>query len=302
MRAFVTGATGFIGSAVVAELRRAGHRVLGLARSEAAAKRLEADGIDVERGSLDDVESLRRAARACDGVVHTAFIHDFANYPAAADADRRAIEAMGDALAGTARPLVVSAGLAGITPGRVATERDREDPSHAVVPRKSEITAHALAARGVQTVVMRLPPSVHDDGDHGFVPMLIDLARKTRVAAYVGDGANRWPTVHRRDAARLYRLALETALAPGTVLHAVGEEAVTMRAIATAIGNGLQLPIEARSPEDAAAHFGWFASFAAIDCPASSALTQEQLGWRPSEISLLGDLERGSYFASSLHP
>ncbi len=295
MRVFVTGATGFIGSAVVQELIRAGHKVLGLARSDAAATSLAATGAEVHRGALDDLDGLRRAAAATDGVIHTAFIHDFANFSAAADTDRRAIETIGDALAGSNRPFVVTAGTAALATGRLATENDAIDAGSHVVPRVSEQTALALASRGVRVSVVRLPPSVHGDGDHGFVPALIGIAREKRVSAYVGDGLNRWPAVHRLDAAQLFRLALEKVPA-GSRLHGVAEEGVPMRDIAGVIGKRLSLPVAARSSDEAAAHFGWFARFVAIDNPSSSALTRQWLGWRPTQPGLIADLDRPPYF------
>ncbi len=276
MRIFVTGATGFIGTAIVRELIDAGHQVLGLARSEAAARSLVAAGADVHRGSLDDLESLRSGATAADGVIHTAFIHDFSNYGPAAEADRRAIETLGSALAGSDRPLIVTSGtLLAQRRGLLATEEDAHDPNF---PRKSEDAALALAERGVRASVLRLPPSVHGNGDHGFVPQLITVAREKGVSAFMGDGLNRWPAVHRLDAAHLYRLALEKGSA-GATYHGVAEEGIPTREIAEAIGRGLNVPVVSKSQEAAADHFGWIARFFAIDGPASSAQTRQRLGW-----------------------
>jgi nucleoside-diphosphate-sugar epimerase len=293
MRVFVTGATGFIGSAVVRELLDAGHQVLGLARSDAAAKSLIATGADVHHGSLEDLESLRSGAAAADGVIHTAFIHDFANYGPAAEADRRAIETVGSALAGTDRPLIVTSGsLLAQRQGPLATEADPHNPTF---PRKSEDVAHALAAQGVHASVLRLPPSVHGEGDHGFVPQLISIAREKGISAFIGDGLNRWPTVHRLDAAHLYRLILEKGAA-GATYHGIADEGIPTREIAEAIGHGLNIPVVSKSPEAAADHFGWIARFFGIDGAASSALTQEWLGWRPVQPGIIADLNAGHYF------
>src|SRR6202167_643613 len=268
MRVFVTGATGFIGTAVVRELIDAGHQVLGLARSDAGARSLVAAGAGVHRGSLEDLDSLRSGAEAADGVIHTAFIHDFNNYGPAAEADRRAIETLGGALAGSGRPLVVTSGTLLVQgQGSLATE---EDPSNPNFPRKSEEVALALAASGIRTSVLRLSPSVHRNGDHGFVPRLISVAREKGVSAFIGDGLNRWPAVHRLDAAHLYRLVLEKGT-PGAQYHAVAEEGVPLREIAGVIGRHLNVPVVSKSVEEAADHFGWFALFAGMDLPASSA-------------------------------
>lgn len=298
MRIFVTGASGFVGSAVVQELIGAGHHVLGLARSDAGAASVAAAGAEVRRGALDDLDSLRRAAAASDAVIHTAFIHDFANFADAAETDTRAIEALGDALAGSERPILVTSGTALVAPGHVVTEEDEADPSLlAAWPRRSEQTALAMVDRGVRASAVRLPPSVHGEGDHGFVPRLIAIAREKGVSAYVADGGNRWAAVHRLDAAHLYRLAIEKGSA-GVRYHGIGDEGVPFREIAALIGRHFDVPIVSKSPEEAAEHFGFLARFAALDIPASSALTQQWLGWRPTHIRLLADLDRGHYFES----
>jgi nucleoside-diphosphate-sugar epimerase len=294
MRVFVTGATGFIGSAVVRELLDAGHDVTGLARSDEAAASLTAAGAAVHRGNLDDPDRLRAGAAASDGVIHTGYNHDFSNIPGAAQTDRRAVETLGEALAGSGRPLVVAAGTALIGPGRVITEEDAA-PEAGAHPRVSEQVALPFAGRGVRVSVVRLSPSVHGEGDHGFVPHLIGLAREKGSSAYVGDGSNRWTGVHRLDAARLFRLALESAPA-GTRLHGVEDEGVPFRDIAGVIGRHLGLAVTSVSSAEAEAHFGWFTMFASIDVPASSALTRKWLGWHPEHPALIPDLDEGHYF------
>jgi nucleoside-diphosphate-sugar epimerase len=298
MRVFVTGATGFIGSAIVTELIGAGHEVVGLARTDHAAEALAAAGAEAQRGSLDDLDGLRSGAAAADGVIHTAYIHDFSRMQQAAETDRGAIATLGAALEGSARPLVVTSGTALIKPGHLVTEEDMANPESAPHPRlDTERLAIGLADRGVRSAVVRPGASVHGEGDHGFVPYLIGVARTKGVSAYIGDGTNRWPAVHRLDAAHLYRLALEQAPA-GSVFHAVADEGVPAREIAEVIGRHLDVPVVSIAREDAPAHFDWMAAFWGVDAPASSALTQARLGWSPTHPGLLEDLERGHYFQS----
>jgi len=296
MRVFVTGATGFIGSAVVQELINAGHQVLGLARSDDGAKSLIAAGAQVHRGDLEDLESLRSGAAMSDGVIHCAFNHDFSKYAANCEADRQAIEALGSALTGSDRPLIVTSGTAvALTPGRLATEEDAPIPSSTGIPRSaSEEAAASMAQRGVHASVVRLP-QVHDRVKQGLVTYMIAIAREKGVSAFVGDGLYRWPAVHLLDTAPLYRMALEKC-ERGARYHAVGEEGVPFREIADAIGRGLNVPVVAKSPEEAADHFGWLGFFMGIDCPASSAQTQERLGWRPTQPGLIADLEHAHDF------
>jgi nucleoside-diphosphate-sugar epimerase len=306
MRIFVTGASGWIGSAVVPELIGSGHQVVGLARSDASAAALTATGAEVQRGTLDDRDSLRAAAAASDGVIHLAFKHDIAfsgDFQGAADADRRAVEIFGDVLADSDRPLLIASGTLGLATGRVGTELDGHGADPAVAglglgPRTRLATAEyvlALASRGVRSSVVRLPPTNHGDGDNGFMATLVEIARDKGVSGYVGDGSNRWPAVHRLDSAHLFRLALDKAPA-GSTLHAVADEGVPIRQVADVIGRHLDVPTVAVAPEDAAEHFTWLAHFIGADSPASSALTRELLGWEPTHPGLIDDLEEGHYF------
>jgi nucleoside-diphosphate-sugar epimerase len=304
MRIFVTGASGWIGSAVVAELRSAGHDVVGLARSEASAQQLEAAGAMAQLGDVDDPDGLAKAAADSDGVIHLAFQHQVAwsgNFAAAAAADRRAVEAMGAALADSDRPLVLASGTLGLTTGRAATEDDGLVPSAEIranpAGRRSATALLTLSLRGigVRSSVLRFPPTVHGDGDHGFVATLVGIARQRGVAGYVGDGTNRWPAVHRSDAARLARLAVEAAPA-GTVLHAVADEGVPFREIAEAMGRHLGIPTASVAPADAVEHFAHLGHFVALDSPATAAVTRELLAWEPTGPSLLEDLEQDHYF------
>ena len=293
MKVFVTGASGFIGSAVIPELLGAGHQVLGLVRSEAAAQALTASGAQPHLGSLEDLDSLKRGAAASDGVIHLAFNHDFSKFAENSEMDRRAIEALGSALAGSDRPLLVTGGIGLLAPGQAATE-DMDLPANSPTPRVSEPAALALVPQGIRASVVRLP-QVHDTVKQGFVSFLIAVARAKGVSAYIGDGANRWPAAHVSDTARLYRLALEKQVS-GARYHAVAEEGVPLRDIAEAIGHGLKVPVVSLSPEEAGPHFGFLGLFAGLDMVASSTLTQERLDWHPTGPGLIADLEQMRYF------
>jgi nucleoside-diphosphate-sugar epimerase len=293
MRVFVTGASGWIGSAAIAELIEAGHEVLGLARSDDAAAAVSALGAEVYRGTLEDVDGLRTAAKEADGVVHMGYVHDFSRMEDAAATDRRVIEVVGEALAGTQRPLVVASGVMGLGTGQTVTEQDTTDSS--AHPRiANAIAALALAERGVRSSIVRFAPTVHGNGDHGFVARLVAIARDKGVSAYIDDGANHWPAVHRLDAGKLVRLAVDGA-PPGSVLHGVAEEGVPTRRIAEAIGHQLDVPVVSIPSMQAVEHFDWLGRFWAIDCVASNDLTRALLGWQPTHLGLIEDLEEGHY-------
>jgi nucleoside-diphosphate-sugar epimerase len=298
MRVFVTGAAGFIGSATTRELIAHGHEVVGLARSDANAAALEALGAEVHRGSLEDLDSLRKGAEAADGVIHLAFIHDFSKFAENGQVDKRAIEAMGEVLVGTEKPFIVTSGTALIAPGATVTEDMRRDPG-AHAPRVSEETGLAYASRGVRAMAIRLPQVHGGDGKAGLIGILLAAARQKGAAAYVGDGAARWAAAHRDDVVRLYRLALENGVADG-IYHAVGEEGVSLRQITEIVGRALDVPVVSIKPEEAGAYYGPMALFAGLDMPASSALTQQRLGWTPTGIGLIEDIGQPDYFQTAL--
>jgi nucleoside-diphosphate-sugar epimerase len=295
MRVFVTGAAGFIGSATTKELIANGHKVLGLARSDANEAALKKLGAEVHRGSLEDLESLKRGAKSADGVIHCAFIHDFAKFAENGQIDKRAIETMGDVLVGTNKPFIVTSGTAFVAPGKLGTEDMRPAGDH--LPRVSEQAGLAYASRGVRAMTIRLPQVHGADGKAGLITYLLEIARQTRVVAYVGDGSARWPAAHRLDVARLYRLALEKGVADG-VYHAVAEEGVPMIQICEVLGRALNVPVISVKQEEAGKYYGPLAMFAGLDIPASSALTQQRLGWKPTQIGLIADIGKPNYFAS----
>jgi nucleoside-diphosphate-sugar epimerase len=292
MRVFVTGATGWVGSAVVKELLGAGHQVIGMARSDEGLKSVGAAGAQPHPGDLENLESLRAGAAAADAVIHTAFIHDFSRYEHVAEIDRRAIETLGAAIAGSDRLLIVTSGMAGLKKGDVLTE---DDPTAPQFPRKTELAAEAAAEKGTRVSVVRLPPSVHGEGDKGFVPMLISAARAKSASVYTGDGKNRWPGVHRLDAARLYRLALENGSA-GARYHATEDDGVPFRKIAEVIGRRLNVPVQSKTPEQATEYLGWIGMFTGLDLAASSDRTRQALGWEPKQRFLLDDIDQPYYF------
>jgi nucleoside-diphosphate-sugar epimerase len=295
MRVFVTGASGFVGSAVVNELLGAGINVLGLVRSETAAQKLQEMGAEARLGDINDLALIAECATACDAVIHTAFNHDFSQYKASCEADRLIIGAMGSAVAGTQKPVVITSGLALLKYDRAITEDDAINANSDVLPRvASEEAATAARANGANVYVVRLPPTVHGAGDHGFVPMIIDMAKQKEASAYIGDGQNLWPAVHRLDAAKVYRSIVEKQ-PEQKVFHAVAEEGVPFKDIAAVISNGLQLPLTSVPQEDAEKHFTWFTHFAAINCKASSKKTQDTLDWQPTHPELITDLET-AYF------
>ncbi|MFP3688088.1 MULTISPECIES: SDR family oxidoreductase [Burkholderia] len=296
MRVFVTGATGWVGSAVVRELVETGHQVTGLVRSTEGAVKLTAAGARPLMGSLDDIQRLQEGASRADAVIHTAFNHDWSRFAENSAQERRALEAIGVTLEGSSRPFLVTSGVAFLAPGRIATEDDLAPAASERFPRSPEATVSELIARGVRATAIRLAPSVHGLGDHGFVPRLAAIAREKGVSAYVGEGLNRWPAVYRLDAARVYRLALENVTAGP--FHAIGETGVALRDIAKAISRSLGLPLVSVSPDEAAAHFGWFAPFASIDAPASSDRTRALLDWTPEQPDLLADLAQPGYFST----
>jgi len=294
MRVFLTGATGFIGSRIVPELLQAGHQVIGMTRSDEGAQRLAAAGAEVHHGTLEDLESLRSGAAKAEGVIHVAFDHDFSNFVANCEKDRRAIEALGAKLKGSDRPLIITSGtgMGSAGPGKPAVE-DIFDASHPNPRSASEIAGNALLAQGVNVSVMRLP-QVHDTVKQGLITPLVQIARAKGVSAYIGDGSNRFPAAHVTDVARLYRLALERS-ERGARYHAVAEEGIPVRRVAEVLGKGLGLPVKSLSPDQAQDHFGWMAMFAAMDLWASGAKTQERLDWRPTGPGLIADLEQMRY-------
>ncbi len=294
MKVFVTGAAGFIGSVTSKELLAGGHTVLGLARSDANVAALEKMGVEVQRGSLEDLDSLRDGAKKADAVIHLAFIHDFTRFAENGQVDKRAIEAMGDVLEGSGKPFVVTSGTGLIAPGQLTTE-DMRPPASAHLPRVSEQVGLAYAARGVKAMTIRLPQVHGADGKAGLIGYLLDIARQVGAVGYVGDGGARWPSAHRLDVARLYRLAVEKGVANG-VYHAVAEEGVPMRQIADILGRALNVPVKSITKEEAATYYGPLAMFAGLDLPASSQQTRQALGWTPREIGLIADIGQPGYF------
>lgn len=295
MRVFVTGASGFVGSAIVNDLLHAGHRVLGLARSDNSARTLTQMGAEVHRGDIDDPESLKQGAAQCDAVIHTAFNHDFSKFKENCEADRRVIHTLGAALAGSDKPLVITSGIGLLRRDRPIVESDVPPPSDQIPRAASEEAASALAAEGINVYIVRLPPTVHGEGDHGFIPIMIGMAKEKKQSVYIQDATNHWPAVHRLDAAIVYRLIIEQR-PQQRVFHAVAESGVDFRAIAESIGIGLNVPVVSKSLEEAQKHFTWFTHFASMNCLASSEQTRHILGWQPTGTSLMDDLNSGIYF------
>lgn len=298
MRIFLTGASGWVGSAVTKELQKAGHKVIGLARSDVAAKTIHDNGAEVLRGDLTDLETLKKGAANSDGVIHNGFVHDFSQFAKSCEIDRNAIEAMSSALAGSNRPLVITSGTALVSSGKLATEDNAVDLSvghHTALRGQSEVLALKQADRGVRVSLVRLPPSVHGAGDYGFISMLIKMAREKGVSAYIGEGKNVWPAVHRFDTATVFKLAMEKGVA-GSRFHAVAEQGVEFRKIAEIIGQRLNIPVVSIAAEKAAEHFTWFGGFAALDNPTSSTKTQQILGWKPTGPGLIADIDQDAYF------
>lgn len=297
MRVFVTGASGFVGSAVVQELIKAGHQVLGTVRSDEGAEKVQALGAEVYRGDIYDLESMKRGAAACDAVIHTAFDHDFSKFKQNCETDRAVITAMAGALKGTSKPMVITSGVGALRGfNRIVTEDDMPLSASDVSPRMaSEEAARAAREQSADVYIMRLPPTVHGHGDHGFVPMLIDMAKQKGMSAYIEQGQNRWPAVHRFDAAALYRLIVEQKPAL-KIFHAVQEEGIAFKEIATKIGEGLNVPVVSKTKDEVGAHFTWFEHFAVMDCLASSAKSRAATGWQPKQIGLLEDMKTGGYF------
>jgi len=293
MRVFVTGASGFVGSAIVKELLQTGHQVLGMVRSDSGVETVKQAGAEPHRGDLDDLESLQNGAALCDAVIHTAFNHDFTQYKANCENDRKVIMALGAALAGTNKPLVITSGV-GLLNGPLITENDKPAGSDVTPRAASEEAANVVAEQGVNTYIVRLP-IVHGPDDHGFIPIVIGLAKEKGVSAYIGEGTNHWWAVHRFDAAVLYRLIVEKQPAQ-KVYHAVAEESIPFKQIATAIAKGLQMPVVSKDGADAEAHFGWFKHFASMGSPASGAQTRKTLGWKPVHPGLIDELVPGIYF------
>lgn len=296
MRVFVTGASGFVGSAIVKELIEARHQVLGMVRSDSGAEKVAKAGAEVHRGDIYDLESVQQGAASCEAIIHTAFNHDFSNFKANCETDRKVVEALGTIVAGTDHPLIITSGVGLLNYGRLVNEDDIPPASSETIPRvASEEAAKAAADSGSKVYIVRLPPTVHDKGDHGFIPIVINTAKQKGASAYIGEGKNQWPAVNREDAAKLYRLIAEQK-PEQKVFHAVAEQGIEFRNIAEAIGKGLNLPVISKTGKDAEDHFGWFTHFASINCPSTSTKTRQAVNWQPTRSTLLEDLAAGFYF------